>query len=168
MDKRHLRAEKLFMRADDLIKDKKIDEAMDILYECIETYPDFGRAYNHLGWIYETKMSNYAKAEECYKLALENEPSYRAVYYNYAILLSTCKRYKELENLLQRAQNIAGIDMGTLYNEHAIMYEAQGYYDQAIEYYKKYIAELHNTTNINTALDSIDRCRRKQDILGRY
>lgn len=167
-DFNYMASEKKFIEADELIKEKRIDEAINLLHEIIEETPSFGKAYNHLGWIHETKLGSLKKAEECYKLALQYDPSYRATYYNYAIVLSTSKRYSELEDLLRRAQSVQGIDMATLNNEYAIMYEAQGYYEQAIDHYKKYIAELFNDNSIDTALAAIERCKKKQDILRRY
>ncbi|MCP4441393.1 MAG: hypothetical protein GY810_21005 [Aureispira sp.] len=165
MDRRRNRAEKLFMEADQLIKDKKIPEALDVLHECIEIYPDFGKAYNHLGWIHDVKLGNVQEADTNYQLALKYSPEYRAVYYNYAVILSVSKRYRELDELLQKASTVAGINMGTIYNEYAIMHESQQYYEQAIEYYQKYIGELFNDNNINNAMAAIERCRRKMNIM---
>jgi tetratricopeptide (TPR) repeat protein len=159
-------AERQFMYADDIIKEKRIDEAMTVLQQINIDYPTFGKAYNHLGWIYETRLSNLQKAEECYKLSIRYMPNYLPAYYNYAVVLSTCKRYTDLENLLQAAQKIQGVNMGTIYNEYALMYEAQGYYEEAIGYYKKYITQLYNDDSIAAAVKSIERCRKKQDIMN--
>lgn len=159
------RAEKFFMEADELIKEKKIAEAMDVLHDCVEAYPEYGKAYNHLGWIHDVKLGNVQQAEEYYQLALKYAPNYRAVYYNFAVLLSVSKRFRELEELLQKATNVDGINLGTIYNEYAIMFESQQYYEQAIEYYQKYIAELFNDNSINNAMASIERCRRKLNIM---
>jgi tetratricopeptide (TPR) repeat protein len=168
MHTNYFECEQLFMRADELIKEKRIDEAMALLVEITQMAGDFGKAYNHLGWIYETKLGNLQKAEECYQLCIRYEPNYRPAYYNYAVVLSTSKRYKELESHLALAKSVAAIDMATINNEYAIMYEAQGLYDQAIESYKKYIAELFNDQSIDTAVAAIERCKKKRDILFKY
>jgi hypothetical protein len=46
-----------FLRADDLIRDNKISEALKLLESIILEDPGFGKAHNHIGWIYETKLS---------------------------------------------------------------------------------------------------------------
>jgi len=166
-DLEKLEAERLFTGADNFIKDQNMPAAMEELQYIIQQYPEFGKSYNHLGWIYETKLSNLVKAEELYKLCIKYEPNYKAAYLNYAVVLSTTRRYRDLENLLQQASQVPAMDMGTIYNEYAIMYEAQGHYELAIDYYKKNIAELFNDNSIQTALNSIERCKKKMDILQR-
>jgi tetratricopeptide (TPR) repeat protein len=160
------KAEGQFIYADDLIKEKRTDEAKQILEEIVATYPSFGKAYNHLGWVYETRLGDLKRAEECYQACIRYTPEYRPAYYNYAVVLSSSKRYRDLENLLRDAQQVAGIDMGTIYSEYAIMYESQGYYEEAIKHYKKQISQLFNDDSINAAVKAIERCRKKQDIMN--
>ncbi len=166
-DLEKLEAERLFVLADNFIKEQNMPVAMEELQYIIVQYPEFGKAYNHLGWIYETKLANLQKAEELYKLCIKYEPNYKAAYLNYAVVLSTTRRYRDLENLLAQAMQVPAMDMGTIYNEYAIMHEIQGHYELAIDYYKKNIAELFNDTSIQTALNSIERCKKKMDILHR-
>jgi Tfp pilus assembly protein PilF len=151
--------------ADQLIKENKNAEAIDVLEAIIAEAPDFGKAYNHLGFIFETKYQDYNKAEEHYKLALKFAPEYTAVYYNYAILLSTLKKWDELEALLRQAETIPTINSGTITNEYAIMYEMRGMYDQAISKYKEYIGYVFDNKQIDNAMASIERCQRKKEIL---
>jgi tetratricopeptide (TPR) repeat protein len=157
--------EEKFFEADNLIKDNLISEAVNVLNDILAEAPDFGKAHNHLGWIYETKIKDFARAEEHYKLALKFTPDYTASYYNYAILLSTLRRYDELEKLLNAAVKIPGINLATVYNEYAIMKESQGKYDEAINYYKQYVQNSYDNKMIETAADSIARCKRKKEIL---
>lgn len=158
-------AEEQFIEADELIKEKKISEALTLLKEIITEYPDFGKAYNHMGWIYETKMNDLVEAEKCYKLAIKFMPNYRASYYNYAIVLSTQRRFDELKALLEQAAKVPGINMGTLYNEYAIMYESQGEYDKAIDHYLLYLQQLFDATTIDNVVTAIERCKKKRDLL---
>lgn len=162
----NFKAEEMLSRADLLIKENKISDAMQLLYDIIADYPDFGKAYNHIGWIYETKIADMQKAEEHYKLALKYNPAYTAVYYNYAILLSTLQRYDELKKLLETAMKVPGINRGTIHNEFAIMYETQGKYEEAISSYKEYVRSLYDSTLIEKAAESLKRCQRKKEILG--
>jgi tetratricopeptide (TPR) repeat protein len=166
-DLEKLEAERLFAGADNFIKEQNMPAAMQELQYIIQMYPEFGKSYNHLAWIYETKLSNLPKAEELYKLCIKYDPNYKAAYLNYAVVLSTTRRYKELETLLSQALQVPNMDLSTIYNEYAIMYEVQGHYELAIENYKKNIAGLFNDNSIQTALNSIERCKKKMDIFNR-
>lgn len=128
---------------------------------CIHEMPEFGKAYNHIGWIYETKYKDFPNAEKYYKQALEYSPDYLAGYYNYAIVLSTLKKWDELTLLLNKALTIPGVNVSTIQNEFAIMYEAQGKLQEAIEAYRKYAASTFDNKQLETAKDSINRCKNK-------
>lgn len=164
-DYRTFELEEKFMDADNMIKDNYIAEAVRLLHEILEEAPDFGKAHNHLGWIFETKIKDFNKAEEHYKLALKFTPEYAASYYNYAILLSTLRDYAALEKLLNSALLVKGINYATIYNEYAIMYEAQGKYDEAIKNYKLYIQNSYDSKMVETAAESVKRCERKKELL---
>jgi tetratricopeptide (TPR) repeat protein len=155
---------KLFYRADNEIKDGLIGEALDTLTQIIGQDAQFGKAYNHLGWIYETKEKDYQKAEECYRLALKYASDYTPVYLNYAILLSTLKRYSELEAHLERSLEVPGINESKIWNERGIMYELQGRYGDAIEAYKKSIQLSLVNEDIERFETSINRCKKKRTI----
>ena len=62
--------DEMFFEADALIAQGKITEAISTLEAILVEDASFGKAYNHLGWIYETKFKDYAKAEEFYKKCL--------------------------------------------------------------------------------------------------
>jgi hypothetical protein len=62
---------------------------------------------------------------------------YPAVYYNYAVLLSTLRRHDNLKVLLDKAITIPGITLSTIDNEYAILFEQQSNLDLAIEHSKK-------------------------------
>lgn len=161
-------AEQLFLNADKILKEGRYGEAATAFTQLIERFPDFGKAYNHLGWLYETKFSDLLKGEECYRLAVKHAPNYRSVYYNYAVVLATLKRYDDLDQLLKQALDVPGIDRGRIYNEYAIMYETQGQFDKAIEHYKKYMMALYNEKTMDAVVRAIDRCKRKKTIFSGY
>ncbi|MCS6795316.1 MAG: tetratricopeptide repeat protein [Raineya sp.] len=152
----------MFFEADELIKSNLIGDAINKLQEIIHRDPTYGKAYNHLGWIYETKMRNYPKAEEYYKKSLEYSPEYLPAYINYAICLSTMNKFDELEVHLENALKQPGIATNSIYNEYGIMYEIQGNYDKAIEYYQKAINYSLNHNDIQIYQDSISRCNLKR------
>lgn len=163
-DQLHL--DEKFFEADQIIKEGKIAQALGLLTEVITEMPEHGRSHNHLGWIYETKYNDYTKAEKHYKAALAFTPEYPAIYYNYSILLSTLGRYDDLTALLEKAMQVAGINKATLYNEYGIMYEAQSKFNEAIEAYNQNIRHLYDTKLIDTARNSIERCKMKMSLNG--
>lgn len=146
------------------IKNGKYEVASNILEKIIDIDSNFGKAYNHLGYLYEVKFKEFEKGETLYKLCIEKSPMYPAAYYNYAVLLSTLGKYDELNELLDQAINIPGVNKSTMYNEYAIMYEQQGKLDEAIEFYKKCALETLDHNVLNRAKESMDRCKLKKEL----
>ena len=161
----YFEVEEKFLHADRLINEGKISEAARLLEEILAEVPDFGKAHNHMGWLYETKFKNYAKAEEYYRLALKFAPEYTAVYYNCAYLLSTLRKFEELEKLLEQAVKVPGINFATVYNEYGLMYEVQGKFDNAISSFRLCIKNSYDNKTIEAAAESIKRCERKKALV---
>lgn len=156
--------ESRFVKADRLIEENKIQEASALLEELIVSHPGFGRAYNHLAFIYETKLKDYVKAEELYKQAMELSPEYPAVYLNYAILLSTLERFEEKKVILDKAITIPGINKSKVFNEYGILHEMGGEYEQAIYYYKAAIQKAYSEKDIEAYKGNISRVEQKMDV----
>ncbi|NNJ81633.1 MAG: tetratricopeptide repeat protein [Flavobacteriaceae bacterium] len=157
--------EELLDQANLNIKDGLYDEATNKLEKILDMDPNFGKAYNHLGYLYEVKFKEYEKGETLYKLCLEKSPMYPAVYYNYSILLSTLGKWDDLKNLLDKAINVPGITKSTIWNEYAIMYEQQGKLDEAIEHYRKAALNTLDKAVLERAKSSIERCQMKKELM---
>ena len=157
--------EEKFLQADQLIADNRLAEAAKMLEAILEEAPDFGKAHNHMGWLFETKFKNLQRAEEHYRLALKFSSDYTAAYYNYCYLLSSLRKFDDLEKLLERAIAVSGISYATIYNEYGLMREMQGLLDDAIHYFKLHIKNSFDAKTIETAADSIKRCQRKKELL---
>lgn len=153
-----------FDRADNLISQDLIEEAKAILNSILEEDPKFGKAHNHLGWIYKTKENNPTAAENHYLQAMEVTPEYGATYLNYAYLLSEQKRYYELEQVLTKSENIADVSKSNLAREWGYLYEDTKQYEKAIDKYKEYALTLYDNTLLEQAKDNIVRCRQKMEI----
>jgi tetratricopeptide (TPR) repeat protein len=158
--------EEKFLQADQMIADNRLAEAAKMLEGILEEVPDFGKAHNHMGWLFETKFKNLQRAEEHYRLALKFSSDYTAAYYNYCYLLSSLRKFDELEKLLERAIAVSGISYATIYNEFGLMREMQGLLDDAIHYFKLHIKNSFDSKTIETAADSIKRCQRKKELLA--
>ncbi len=154
----------LFFEADALIKEKRITEAISTLEVILVEAPDYGKAYNHLGWIFETQYKDYVKAEDMYRKCLALDPNYTPIYVNFSILLSTLGKYAEQLELLNTALEVPGIDRPNIYNELGICLEMTGRYDDAMEKYKMAARLTLLDANIDTYLNSIERCKKKKTI----
>lgn len=157
-----IRLDELFYEADQQIKDQRYADAMQTLEAIIVEAPEYGKAYNHLAWLYENKYRDYKKAEAHYNLCLLHEPEYTPAYLNMAAVLSNMGKWKELETLLKKAIEVPGIDRASVYNESAIMYELQKDYPKAIENYKLAIQYTLNDSYLETYKASIERCNKKK------
>ena len=157
--------EEMLDSANSDIKNGLYEKAENTLEQIINLDPNFGKAYNHLGFLYETKFKEFEKGETLYKLCLEKSPLYPAIYYNYSVLLSTLGKHAELKELLDRALNIPGVAKATIYNEYAIMYEQQGKLDEAIEQYRLAAMQTLDQGTLDRAKASIARCKSKKELL---
>lgn len=156
--------EELFNTADLDIKAGKFESAVEKLEQILAQDPTFGKAYNHLGWLNETKFKDYVQAEKFYKLALEYAPDYTAVYKNYAILLSTLNKYDALKELLEKALNVPGMDKASIYTEYGIMYEQLEQYNVAIKYFKDAAKATIADNVLKASMTSIERCNTKMSL----
>ena len=160
-----LKLDEIFFEADILIAEKKFADAINLLEGILIEAPDYGKAYNHLGWIYETKYKDYSKAEDFYKKCLLYTPDYPAIYVNLSIVLSASGKFEELALLLNQALTIMGVDKPAIHSEYGIMYELQGEYEKAIDSYKNAIKCSLSQPNIDIYAGSLARCKNKMEIL---
>jgi tetratricopeptide (TPR) repeat protein len=165
MSKDNFIYEDMLFEADALIKENRISEAISLLENIIASSPDFGKAYNHLGFIYETKLKELDKAEKMYKQCIAYTPDYPAVYLNLSIVLSSLGKFEEQRQLLDKSINVSGVDKASIYNEMGIMYELQAEYNKAIEHYKLAIRHTLIDNNLETYKKSMERCRTKRDLM---
>ncbi|MEX1189277.1 MAG: tetratricopeptide repeat protein [Bacteroidia bacterium] len=161
----YLEYEDMLFEADELIRNNKIADAVNLLEGIIAQVPDFGKAYNHLGWVYETKLKDLKKAESMYLQCVAYNPDYPPVYLNLSIVLSSLGKYDKLEELLSKALEINGVDKSSIHNEFGIMFELKQDYNKAIEHFKQAIRFSLSDVNVETYAKSIDRCRRKRELL---
>lgn len=163
-DRDNLECETMFAQADLFIREERIQDAVERLFAILQRNPKFGKAFNHLGWIYENKYRNYTPVEEYYKNAMKYAPEYAASYLNYAYFLSNTGRFDELKMHLDLALTMPNIAKDSLYNEYAIMYEMQQNPEAAIDYYVKAAMVTLDKNKLTTYKESIDRCKTKLEL----
>ncbi|WP_281234217.1 tetratricopeptide repeat protein [Flavobacterium gelatinilyticum] len=129
--------ENQFIKADSLIADGNIADGKEMLEEILSQYPDFGKAHNHLGWIYYYKLNNYDKGIFHYKLAMKFDPKYNAPYLNYTYLLVDLGRYDEAKKHIQFTfENLENADNSSYNSELGRIAECEHDYIAAYKYYK--------------------------------
>ena len=158
------KAENLFFEADQLIDDNKIVEAKEILIDLLSEYPDYGRAHNHLGWLYSVKFNNYPKAKNHLELAIKFSPDYQAVYANYVYLLLEMNLYNEILDFGNKIINEKVADPATIYNKMAQAFELKGELMNAFKYYKLSIKGAINNQFLDELYASINRVKSKMNI----
>lgn len=158
------KAEDLFFEADSLIDENKITEAKEILIDLLNEYPDYGRAHNHLGWLYSVKFNNHPKAKNHLELALKFSPDYQGAYANYAYLLLEMNKYDELIEFGKKAANKGVADSGTIYNKMAQAYELKGDLTEAYKHYKLAIKGAINNQFLEELYASVNRLKSKMTI----
>lgn len=163
-DRIYLECETMLDQANTLIREKRSQEAVELLLKILQRNPQFGKAYNHLAYVYEIDYRDYTRAEEYYKKAMQYEPNYNPAYTHYARLLSNCKRFDELKAHLDIALTIPTVSDETIYHEYALMYEMQQNPEFAIDYYIKAAMTTLDTNKIALYQESINRCRTKLEL----
>lgn len=160
-----LKYDEMFFEAERLIDERHIVQAVSLLEAIIEEQPDYGKAHNHLGWLYEHEYKDFSRSEKHYRAALTFAPDYPNVYLNFSILLSRLERFDDLEDLLQKAQKVIGIKKAEVYYEYGIMNEMKGDYGAAFDFYKKAIFHSLVNKDIETYNDAISRVSIKISLL---
>jgi tetratricopeptide (TPR) repeat protein len=154
-------ADSLFFQADQLLKNGDVVGAREVLERILQIDPNHGRTHNHLGWIYEAKYQDYAKADAHYKRALENAPEYPPLYLNYAVVLSNMGKLEELNALLRKAKTCPGVNLSRVQNEYGLMYEVQEKFDKAMDHFSHAIRLALNEKDVASCQASIERIEKK-------
>ncbi len=152
----------LLLEAKQKIDDQKIKEGLDILHHLTLVYPDYSKAYNMLGWIYDTLFEDTRTAEKYYKKCLDLEPSFKEVYSNYAYCLLVLKKYQTLESFLLEALENTLTNKPYLYHLLGKAREALHKFDQAIEAYETSILNSFDVEDIQAREKDIERCKKKK------
>lgn len=157
--------ENQFIKADALISEGNSADAKELLEEILAQYPDFGKAHNHLGWIYYNKLSDYERGIYHYKLAIKFDPKYAAPYLNYTYLLIDIGRYAEAKQHIDfTLSSLENADNSTYNSELGRMAEYEGQYREAYHYYKEAKKNALNPNFIDNMNANMKRVKDKMSI----
>lgn len=154
--------EKYLFDAEKAFEQEQYFDGKSILEDALVEEPTFGKAHNHMGWLYLYQFNDVEMAETHLNLALKYAPKDGAPYIHMASLYFDQGRLKELEELLDMASHISAVPKAFLYNELGRLNEVKGHYRTAILNYRKAIKWSMNDQEIAIAKDNINRCRNKR------
>jgi len=154
--------ERYIKNAEMAFEQKDYLEGMRILEEALTIEPNFGKAHNHMGWLYLFQITDWVKAETHLRLALKYAPTYSAPYIHMSHMLFEKGRFEELTELLENAMTVGGIQKSFIYNEYGRMFEVNGKLRKAVTFYKTAVRWTFNEQELNVYKDNIRRCRDKR------
>ena len=154
--------EQCMLDAERAFEERLYLEGKGYLEEALAEEPTYGKAHNHLGWLYLYHLNDLDKAERHLKLALKYTNSYKAPYIHMSTLLFDQGRFDEYELILAQAEQVPGVEKSFIFNEYGRLNEVKGQYRSAIKSYKDAIKWSLNDHEIAIAKDNIKRCRNKR------
>lgn len=129
--------ENLFLEVGKAIDERDMSGAKDLLEEILSIDPGYGRAHNHLGWIYETKIKDFDRAKRHYSLAIKFcNGTYPVAYVNYGYLLIEFGHLEEAENVIEEGLQTNGADKSTLNYQKGKIAEHRQQYKLAVNQYQ--------------------------------
>jgi tetratricopeptide (TPR) repeat protein len=81
----------LIGQAEFALQSGHMDQAKETIQRCVEEYPGFGPACNHLGWMMVNE-GQYEQAEAFYRKAIALSPDFGSTYINLTIFLNAQRR----------------------------------------------------------------------------
>lgn len=159
--------ENLFMEANALMNEQQFAEAKTQLEALLEIEPGYGRAHNHMAWLYENQLQNAEKAGYHYKLALKFAPDYLPLYLNYIWFLFEQGRYEAHRELIEKASKLAGVNQAALANELGRSAEISGAMAKAAAQYARAAELSMNTEEIAVYQANAKRAKSKLSLLQR-
>ena len=157
--------ENLFLEVGKAIDDRDISGAKELLEEILLIDPGYGRAHNHLGWIYETKIKDFKRAKRHYELAIKFcNGTYPVVYVNFGYLLIEFGDLDEAVKIIEEGLLVPGADKATLFYQKGKIAEHKQNYVQAFRTYQS-AQKMNFNKDFHTMLENeIARVQSKMSI----
>jgi Tfp pilus assembly protein PilF len=137
-------------------------QGMKYLEEVLMLEPHYGKAHNHMGWLYIYSMKDWGKAETHLNLAMKYAPNYAPVYLHMSHILFEQGRFYDLEKLLEKANQTGGVQKTFIWGMLAKIKEVNGQYREAIKLTKKAIRWSLDDQEFKNLREDIKRCRKKR------
>ena len=85
-----------------LQKNGELEKALKLYCEVLDINPENFDAL-HMSAVIARNMKSYAKAEECFKMAIDKKKDFAPLYLNYGLLLIDLKRFDEAIIVFEKA-----------------------------------------------------------------
>ncbi|MFI2743453.1 hypothetical protein ACG2LH_11985 [Zhouia sp. PK063] len=157
--------ENLFLKADICLNEGRFEEGKEILEELLSEYPDYGRAHNHLGWIFSTRYADYKRAAYHYSLAMRFSPGYAPAHVNYAYLLTDTQKYDDAVMHIKNAFTVDGVNHAILYSELGRIYELKQNFLKAYKNYKMAVNKAFDARFIDEMKSNLERVKNKMSFM---
>jgi tetratricopeptide (TPR) repeat protein len=159
--------EEYFLKVEVLLGEGEFANGKKLLEEILDIEPGYGRAHNHLGWIYYAKFDDYRKAEYHYRLSIKFAPEYPAGYINMSFLLVELKRYEDARSNAYVALEVPAINRSVIYNELGRIEEMLGNYKMAIHNYNEAIRLTMHSNETVAYNANFERAKAKMRLYSR-
>lgn len=164
---RYMDAEARFLHAQILIERGEFVEAKAVLEEILQDEPDYGRAHNHLGWIYHRKYINLNRAEYHLRLAVKFAPDYPGGYINYASVLTEIEKFELVEQVATKALEVKGINKAYVLYFLALAKEMTAGPKEGIKHLRIAKNAASDMEMSNLIKREIKRVKKKMNTLGK-
>ena len=158
----NLEAEKLVYSAGQLLESEQAGDAASLLHDCIIRFPDTGKAYAMLGYIYQRHFKEQVASEEYFRKAMTLAPDYTDTYIYYADALLIQERMTEMTAILNKALATTGADKNRIYYYFGMMNERMSKYEEAVENYQRAIIFCLHDKEMELYQKAVARCLTKQ------
>ena len=159
--------EELFLKVEDFFGKGEFAEGKKVLEEILEQEPGYGRAHNHLGWLYYAKFDNFEKAKYHFGLAIKFACDYPASYLNYTYLLNYTNKHDELKKHVELSLQKEGVVKSILYTELGKSYELNGFFKEAVQAYKEAIRYSLSKDEMKVLEQNVARVKEKIGIFSK-
>jgi tetratricopeptide (TPR) repeat protein len=156
--------EEYFLKVEKLFNEQEYAQGKNLLEEILRLEPGYGRAHNHIGWLYYAKFDHYSLAEYHYNLAKKYAPEYPASYYNLSYLLVEVGKYEMARENARDALAISAVSRSRMFNELGRIDELTGNFDSAIVNYREAIRISLNKSEMDTYSQNIARVRDRMKV----
>lgn len=155
--------EEKFLEVEKLFEEGNFIEGKKVLEDILEQEPGYGRAHNHLGWLYYAKFDDFERAGYHLRLATKFAPEYPPGFLNYAYLLQYTNKHSELVTHATEALKVEGVNRSLIYTELGKSYEMSGQYKEASKAYLDAKRFCLNKRDMTLIEEHLERVKAKAD-----